>query len=179
MAKKSMQLKYKSRKRQRNKYNPNVSKKDEAKSFLVTLGGVLVFLAVMYLIVFGMEKIGLFQMGYTAPNKEATEFDYERIPVGTVFNRSDNTYYVLFDDYSTRLSSDPYINLLVKKSGIKAYTVDMSLSENSKYKGEKENRKASNVSELSINDITLIKIVNGRITDYKVGTEEIEEYLEK
>ena len=55
----------------------------------------------------------------------------------------------------------------------------MSIKENAKYKGETANKKATKVSELSINDITLIKISNGKITTYLVGNEEIEGYFNK
>ena len=55
----------------------------------------------------------------------------------------------------------------------------MSLKENSKYAGEEANKKATKVSELSINDINLIKITNGRISEYYVGSEEIEGHFNK
>ena len=55
----------------------------------------------------------------------------------------------------------------------------MSKKENSKYAGEKPNKKATRASELSINDTTLIKITNGRITEYYVGNTEIERHFNK
>lgn len=180
MAKKSMKLKYKSKKRERNKYDPTMNTKDSAKSFVKTFIGVLIFLGLMYLMVFGLEKLGLFQLGYTAPTKEDTEFDYEKIPIGTVFTRSEKTYYVLFDKYESVMTSDSYVNALVDSiDKVRVYKVDMSLGENAKYAGEKPNKKATRASELSINDITLIRITNGRIAEYYVGNEEIERHFNK
>ncbi len=177
MAKNKMQIKYKSQKRERNKNNIEVSSVDSAKSFGKTLIGVVVFLGVMYLCVFGMQKLGIFEKGYTKPTKEETTFSYEYIKIGTVFNRSDKTYYVLFDNYKNNYTNDAYINTLLSKSSIPVYKVDMNVKENQSAKGNEPNRKATKPSELSINDITLIKINNGKITDYVVSRDSIEEYL--
>ena len=179
MAKKGMTLRYKPRKRQRNKYNPTMSTDDSIKSFGKTCLYVFLFLGLMALMVFGMKKMGTFDRGYTAPEKEETAFDYVNISIGTVFNRSDKAYYVLFDDYGTNLSSDVYISTLLEDVDIPVYKVDMSKEVNAKYKGEEANKKATNSNELSINDITLIRIVNGKIANYIIGSEAIEEYLSK
>lgn len=179
MAKKSMQLKYKPKKRERNKANEEITTEDNIKSICKTFIGVLVFLGLMYLMGLGFQKLGAFDIGYTAPSKEAATISYEYIPVSTVFNRSDKEYFVLFDNYESSITSDSYINQLISndKSHV-YYKVDMSLKENAKVKGETANKNASNVSELSINDITLIKITNGKITMYLTGSESIEDYLE-
>ena len=179
MAKKGMQLKYKPKKRERNK-NVEQNQDDSVKSFIKTLVGVIVFLGLMYLMGFGLQKLGVFDAGYTAPTKEATKFSYEYIPASTVFNRSDNTYYVLFDNYKSSFTSDSYINSLIdKETKTAVYKVDMSIEENARIKGEKANPKATKFNELSINDITLIKITNGRISMYLSGIDKIEEYLVK
>ena len=177
MAKKGMRLKYKSRKRERNKVQDVES--TSLKSTLYTILGVVIFLGVMYLMILGLQKLGLFEAGYTAPTKEETTIGYEYIPIGTVFTRNEKTYYVLFDDFGNKLTADNYVNTLLADSKISVYKVDMTVNENAKYKGEKANKKATKASELSINDITLIKITNGRISNYYVGSEEIEEFLKK
>ena len=73
-----------------------MNEKDTFKSGVKVFIGVGIFLGLMYLCVVGMEKLGVFMAGYTAPTKE-TKIDYEYINVGTVFNRPDKVYYVLFD----------------------------------------------------------------------------------
>jgi len=178
MAKNGMNIRYKTRKRERNKYNPTMNTNDSFKEFGMTLLFVCLFLGLMGLMVFGMNKMGVFQRGYTEPTKEDTKVDYVNIPIGTVFNRAEKEYYVLFDNYKNSITSDAYINALLSDSNIRVYKVDMNRADNAKYKGDKANKKASKVSELSINDITLIKITNGRISSYLVGSEEIEGFLD-
>ena len=177
MAKKNMQIRYKKQKRERNK-KEEITKDDQIKSIIKTVAIVLVFIGIMYLMMLGLEKLGVFEMGYTAPSHE-TEFSYEYIKVGTVFNRSDSTYYVLFDDYSNNISSNTYLdNTISSKLDSPVYKVDMSKGQNAKYKGENPNKDAKEPSELQINDITLIRINNGRIDMYLTGSEEIEEFVD-
>ena len=176
MTKKKMNIKYKSKKRERNKYDPTLSKEAAIKSAVKVVIGVGIFLCLMYLCVLGMEKMGLFQAGYTAPSKDS-KIDYEYINVGTVFNRSDKNYYVVFDDYSTNISYDLYIDTLLDNVKIPVYKVDMSKGENKKFASDKSNKKATNPNELKINGLTLIKISNGKIKDYIEGSKNIEEYL--
>ncbi|MBR4177774.1 MAG: hypothetical protein IKR57_00305 [Bacilli bacterium] len=180
MAKKGMQLKYKTKKRERNKVNEEVTTTDSIKSFGKTLIGVVIFLGLMYLMGIGFQKLGAFDIGYTAPTKDATEISYEFIPASTVFNRSDSVYYVLFDNYKNSFSNYNYIEKLIEKETKTAvYKVDMSKKDNAKVIGEKANPKATKYSELSIDDVTLIKITKGKITLYLSGSEKIEEYLSK
>ena len=130
MAKNKMQIKYKTQKRVRNKDKKEETTVDTIKSFGYTLLGVFVFMGVCYLMVLGMKSLGVFEAGYTAPVKGDTEFDYEFIPIGTVFNRSDKNYYVLFDNYESDFTSDPYINSLLEDETIPVYKVDMSKNTN-------------------------------------------------
>ena len=174
MAKKGMNIRYKSRKRERNKYNP--SEEEGLKSNIKVVVGAIIFFGLMYLLALGLGKLGLFEAGYTAPQGDTTT-DYEYIPIGTVFNRSESEYFVLFDDYSTKISYDVYIETLANNSKTKVYKVDMGKKANAKYKGEKANPKATRAEDLSINGITLIKITNGKIRDYVQGSDKIEEYL--
>ena len=176
MAKKKMNIRYKSRKRERNKFDPTMSKEDTFKSGFRVFLGVVVFLGLMYAGVYGMEKLGVFQAGYSAPSTDDS-IDYEYINVGTVFNRSDTTYLVMFDDYSSNISYDLYIDTLLGESKTPVYKVDMSKKENSKYASEVGNKKATRSDELKINGKTLIKISNGKIKDYIEGSDNIEAYL--
>ncbi len=176
MAKKGRNIKYKSRKRERNKYDPTITKDDAFKNGSKIFLSVLIFLGVMYLGVIGMEKLGVFQARYTAPSKE-NKIDYDYINVGTVFNRSEKSYFVMFDDYSTNISYDLYIDSLLSDSKTTVYKVDMSKKENSSVSSNSGNKKATNANELKINGRTLIKISNGRIKDYIEGSNNIEAYL--
>ena len=135
MAKRGMNIRYKSRKRERNKYNPTMNTNESIREAGMTVLYVVLFLGLMGLAVYGMNKMGVFQRGYTAPEKEETKIDYVNIPIGTVFNRSEKEYYVLFDNYRNDVSSDSYINELLKDSKIRVYKVDMNRADNAKFKG--------------------------------------------
>ena len=113
MAKKSMNMKVKSVKRERNKNKEERTTLDEMKSFVFIFVGVLGFLGLCYLGMLGMQALGVFDKGYVAPSKGETEIDHEFISIGTVFNRELDTYYVLFDNYESNYTKDAYINYLV------------------------------------------------------------------
>ena len=109
MAKNNMKLKYKAQKRERNK-KEEVTFKDQVLSVVKTVLGIAVFLGVCYGCVIGMEKLGLFEKGYTKPEKESATIDTKYIAMGNVFNRSDKEYYVLFDNYQDTYKTNRYIN---------------------------------------------------------------------
>lgn len=175
MAKKSMQVRYKKQKRERNKIKYELDEKNGFKSFGISLISVLAFIGILYLGVLGMEKLGVFQSGYTKPTKEATEISDEYIVIGTVFNRPEKEYLVLFDDYDENIY--PYINTLAENNKLRTYKVDMSKGENAKYKSDDANANAKKDNELKINDVTLIKVKNGKVSKYIVGEDNIEEFL--
>lgn len=175
MSKNNMGIKYKRPKRERNKTNHSMNEADGFKNFLIVLASVLVFIGFIYLGVLGLEKLGVFEAGYTKPSKEATEISTEYIMIGTVFNRPEKDYIVIFDDYSKNIN--PYVNSIAENYKLRAYKVDMSKSENSKYKSDKENTNVKKDSDLKINDVTMIRITNGKVSKYIVGADKIEEYL--
>ena len=178
MAKSKMQLKYKTPKRERNKNKKDVDSDIQLKSFLINLFSVLLFIGIVYAGVYGLKKLGVFDPGYTKPTTEAATIDYKYILLGTVFDRADKDYYVIFDDYEK--NAHKYANALVEDNDkIPVYKVDTSKKENSSCLSEESNPNAKNASELKINDITLIRITNGKIAKYVTGSEKIEEQFSK
>lgn len=173
MAKNKMQIKYKKPKRERNKYNNELQDEIKLKSFLINLFSVLSFIVLVYLGVIGLKSLGLFDQGYIKPTKESTTINYEYILYGTVFDRKEKEYYVIFDNYDKNINS--YINnLITSKSKIPVYKVDLSKKENEGCISSKSNSKAKNANELEINDLTLIRITNGKISKYFTGSAAIE-----
>ena len=171
MAKNKMQIKYKRAKRERNKNKEEVTFKDELISFCKTLGIVVVFVGVLYLGVLGLKALGVFEKGYTKPTSETT-ISYEYILIGTVFNRNEKEYYVIFDDFEKDLHAN--ISDIVSNKKLPVYKVDMSKSENALFKSEESNTKAKDASELKINDVTVIKFKDHKIAEYITGVENIE-----
>ena len=178
--KKSMNLKYKSPKRERKNKDEEKEKENYIKNTIKSVCGVIIFFGCAYLIVLGMEKLGVFEAGYTAPNKEDAQVSYEYISPGMVFNRPEKTYYVMFDDYTNNFTYDVFIDgLLANEKDYRVYKVDMSKDGNGKYYSEESNPNPTNPNELKINGKTLIKITNGKVAQYLEGSEAIEGLLNK
>ncbi len=174
MAKNNMKLRYKNQKRERNKNKENDELK--LKSIITTVSSVLAFIVICYLCVLGMKALGVFDLGYTKPSKEETTISYEYILIGTSFNREENEYFVVYDNYEK--NNYQYTNKLISSNAkIPVYKVDMSKGENAGYISDESNPDAKNASELKINDITLIRFKDGKIVKYITGSDEIEEYI--
>lgn len=175
MAKSKMQMRYKSVKRERNKVKQEVTVKDQVKSFLINLVSVLLFIGAVYLGILGLSALGVFDAGYTKPTKEATSISYEYILIGTVFDRAEDEYFVIFDDFEKNLNSN--LSELAENKKLPVYKVDMSKGENASYLSDKSNPNAKSVDELMINDVTLIRVKKGKIIKYITGVDNIEAYL--
>ena len=159
---------------------------------------------VVVLIVFGatilMNKLGVFDEGYTKPERGEIIISYEDATVGTIFNRPDTEYYVVFDDFTE--NPNQYLTSIlfrysneeetlpiykvdmsngfnIKYAALPIYKVDISNGFNIKYAGEQGNPSAQKVEDIKINGVTLIKIVNGKNVKYIEGTTNIENELLK
>lgn len=141
---------------------------------------------VVVLIVFGatilMNKLGVFDEGYTKPERGEIIISYEDATVGTIFNRPDADYYVIFDDFTE--NPNQYLTSILfrysnEEETLPIYKVDMSNGFNTKYAGEQGNPSAQKVEDIKINGVTLIKIVNGKNVKYIEGTTNIENELLK
>ncbi len=147
---------------------------------------IAIGVGVVVLVVFGatilMNKLGVFDEGYTKPERGEIIISYEDATVGTIFNRPDTEYYVVFDNF-TENPNQYLTSILFRYSsiedGLPIYRVDMSNGFNTKYAGEQGNPSAQKVEDVKINGVTLIKIVNGKNVKYIEGTTNIENELLK
>jgi len=177
MAKSKMNIKYKSRKRERNK-KKEIDPKSEMKSNIITVISIGLVIAFVYVGVILLEKSGAFEAGYTKPDK-VTEISYSDILIGEAFNRNESDYLVLFDEFDSN-TYDVYVRGLAEQYESKnIYYVDMSLSPNKNYKSEEVNTNPKNVNDLKINGITLMRVLNGKVTEYITGSENVANYLKK
>ncbi len=174
MTKSKMNIKQKTRKRERNKKNVTVEETGFKRPLITSLV-VVGFIAVIYLGALGLEKLGVFEAGYTKPDTSAS-IGYDNILLGETFNRPETEYLVLFDTFGDK-TNDTYIEYLADQYGTHVYHVDMCTKENESYKSDTANLDASSSSELKINDITLITISNGAISRYLTGADAIAEAL--
>ena len=173
-----MNLKYKSPKRERKNKDEEQQKENEIKNTVKLICGVIIFIGLAYLLVLGMEKLGIFEAGYTAPEKEPAEVGYVYITGGMVFNRPEKTYYVLFDDFTNTFTYDIYVDgLLQDQKDYRVYKVDMGKDGNGQYKSEESNQNPTNPSELKIKGVTLIKITNGKVAKSLEVNEAIEAFF--
>ena len=147
---------------------------------------IAIVVAIVVALVFGatmlMNKLGVFDEGYTKPEKGEIIISYEDATVGTIFNRPDAEYYVIFDDFTE--NPNQYLTSILfrysnEEETLPIYKVDMSNGFNTKYAGEQGNPSAQKVEDIKINGVTLIKIVNGKNVKYIEGTTNIENELLK
>lgn len=173
-----MQKRYKNKRERKNKIE--TTNENGLKTIIITASSVVLFIGLFYGLNLILTKMGAFEEGYTKPIKTAAEINYDEILYGNVFNKPEKTYYVIFDTYGD-LTNNVYIEYLIssKEYSNKIYKVDLSNPMNKNINSDKSNKKASKPSELEINDTTLIKISSGKITNYIIGDEKIESYLEK
>ena len=160
----------------------NSSDEGEIKSFIIIIVVISILISAIYGITEALNKD-------KAPEETivAGKVNYDKISIGTLFNRKLKEYYVLIynsdaDDavlYSTITSK---YNANKEKDGfIKLYYCDLSNSLNNKYydvnEDGKSNPKATNINELDLGYYTLLKIKDGKIVKYVENYDEIKKIL--
>lgn len=156
------------------------TEENNIKTFLISVIIILGCLGIVYLFTLLAQKKGLFDEGYNKPETKTPSISYTNITSGTVFDRDEDEYYVLFID--TKDSSYIYISSIIAKyeendDYLPIYIVDLNDSFNKNIIGEEDNEDASDSSELSIKDYALMKVEDGENTKYLSTLEEIEEEL--
>ena len=149
------------------KYTSEESK--EVKKFII----ILLSIIVLVLAVYGITRL----INNNKDNNEdrtvtAGAIDYDKVSVGTLFNRADDEYYVIV--YDGEASNAIYYSALMnkymdKEKSNKVYFCDLSNELNKKYyvgEDKDSNPNATTSSELAFKDLTLIKIKNGKIVKY-------------
>ena len=112
-------------------------------------------------------------------NNNVDSIQYTEILLGTIFNKKENSYYVIAEFKDDEKNYSSYVNEYNKKEdALNIYYVDMNDAMNSKYINDEENI-TNDISDLRISKTTLFKIENGQITEHYSGNEKILEYFEK
>lgn len=133
----------------------------------ISVGVLIVFVLVLLGSKLAMGEI---KLGKKSNNEEkVTKIDYQEIIVGEMFNRKNNEYYVLAYNFSDSYASyyKSLINNYQLSNSMPFYIVDLDKKINSEY--------ASN--SLNINEPTLIKISDSKITDKIVGKDNIIDFF--
>ena len=112
-------------------------------------------------------------------NNNVDSIQYAEILLGTIFNKKENSYYVIAEFKDDEKNYSSYVNEYNKKEdALNIYYVDMNDAMNSKYINDEENI-TNDISDLKISKTTLFKIENGQIVEHYSGNEKILEYFEK
>ncbi len=139
---------------------------------------VLVTLLLVYLLTVYITKNSTDSV--VKETTENTTIQYNEILAGTSFNQLDKEYLVLFYDVDADTNSAYYTlksDYEAKDDALPIYYVNLGSKLNSDCISGESNENAENASELKINDTTLIKFTNNKISEYIVGAEDISNYL--
>lgn len=157
--------------KKKNNKMEETSNQYNVKSIIVLIVCVLVVFLGFYLFTLHMTK-----KSDTSTEEETNDevsISYDTILLGQSLSMSDDSYYVLFYDFSDDGTSSIYENLFTNyksKDEISIYRVDMSSGFNKSYLNEEEsNSSPSSISEFSIKGATLMKIENHEVVDYVEG----------
>lgn len=153
---------------------------NEIKSFIIIITIIVVLIGVIY----GVTE--LLKKKDNEPESKITEgkIDYDKVSVGTLLNRPYDEYYVMVynsSDTEAVLYSTILSKYAKKEKGLKIYFCDLDNKLNASYynvnNDGKSNPKAKSISELNFGDLTLIKVKNGKITNYIEDYDKIKETL--
>lgn len=157
----------------KNKKTLNVDKyvseeSKEVRKFII----ILLSIIIIVLAVYAVTKLVGKDEESAKSNITAGEIDYDKVSVGTMFNRLDSEYYVIVYDGDD--ANAIYYSALINKymdseDSLKVYFCDLSNELNKKYYVQNEsvsNPKATKPSELAFKDLTLIKIKDGKNVKY-------------
>lgn len=166
------------------KNNIKSEEKDGFYKFVTTVTVILLTLIACYLII-GVFITKEINFGNNKDKNETEEknevsIDNSTITAGQIFDQKDTSYYVVIYDFYSKLTAiSSWISLYNSNNGsIPIYKVDSSKKFNSSYIVEKDsNKNPINYSDLKIISPTLIKIDNGRVSNYVEGEDDIKAIL--
>ena len=156
-----------------------VSASKQIKELLIIILIVAIVFGLIYFLTVGANKLGWFDNHYNKPAVQEATISYETIQVGTILNRSESSYYVaLYDSKNNSMYIETLIDSYKSKEGAtKIYSVDLSEGLNRSIISDVAVTDVNNVSDLRINDTTLLYIRNGKIVQSYIGINEIETVL--
>ncbi len=141
----------------------------EVRRFVIILFSIIILVLVVYGVTRLLKKDTNNQTDNTVT---AGSIDYDKVSVGTMFNRDIKEYYVMLydgEDSNAMLYSAIINKYMSSEKALKIYYCDLGNKLNSDYKitdSETSNPSASNINDVKFGDLTLVKIKNGKITKY-------------
>lgn len=178
MAKKSNTKNKKNKKVNNNKRIIETSNSNEVSKVIKCTVIILIVLVLVYLLTVYITKNSTDSV--VKERVDNTTIQYDEILVGTSFKQQDDEYLVLFYNVDNDINSAYYTlksDYEAKDDALPIYYVNLASKLNSDCISAESNESATNASELKINDTTLIKFTNNKISEYIVGAEKISDYL--
>ena len=142
---------------------------------------MIIILVVVVFIVIGLYFITerLVNKDNNTIEKVDVKIDYDIATIGTMFNRIEDTYYVLI--YSSSLYSNELDETLLdyrsSDNYIKTYYIDLDKKINSIASGDTTVKYPTNSNEVKVNEPVLYKISNNKVVSSYIGVSEIESIL--
>lgn len=155
----------------------SVNEEIDIKGAVIVVLSILAVVGALYGLTVGAQKLGWFDEGYVKPEVKSATISYENILAGMTFNRAEDEYYVVFDDFdsddSIYLSSLGSLYNQKKEGKLPVYVVNLANGMNKNIISEEANPYVQDVSELRIDDATLIKVKSGKNVKYIKGVDNI------
>lgn len=179
----SNKVKLNDKKRKKVKFNGDKYISEDSKeirNFLIILFSIIIIV----LIIYGVSRYFIKDED-TNTEDTITEgtIDYDKVSVGTMLNRHYDEYYVaIYDEENPKavLYSAIITNYLNNENITKVFFCDLGNKLNSKYYVGSDgvsNPQAQNINEFAFEDLTLIKVKDGKIIKYLEDFEKIKEEL--
>ncbi len=163
--------------------NESTEDGNEIKRFIIIVLVITVIAGVVYFVTEKFTKKD--EEEYVDPI-QAGSIDYDKVIVGTIFNRPYDDYYVLVYN-SEDQNAVKYSNLMATYTesmignNKKIFFCDLNNALNKDYydvnADKKSNPKAKSLEELDFGDLTLLEIKSGKIVKYSESYEEIKDIL--
>ena len=137
---------------------------------LIIISGIIFGVFYLATALFMTEELDWFKKEEETTNTDTTQSVANTILAKEALSQKEDTYYVYFYDYTDEVSS---VSTSIKSIKDKVYKVNTKDGFNSNYVSEDTNKDATNIDELKVKALTLIKVVDGTIVEYYEGKEEI------
>lgn len=144
--------------------------------FFVILISVLVVVGVVY----GVSRLFIKETNPYEDEVTEGEINYDVVTVGTMFNRSDNEYYVALyekDDPNAILYSAIINKYSKKDSSLKVYFCDLTNTLNKEYIKDVSNPNAKTIDDVAFGEFTFVKIKSKKIVKYFENIDDVKKEL--
>lgn len=153
----------------------------EVKKFIFVLVGLVIILVGVYFFTRAFVTKDLSKKTEDVSYTEG-KVNYNAVIVGTLLNRPNKEYYVIA--YSSEGASASYYNTLTskyvsKESALPMYYLDLENELNKDYMASDENASKSftNIKDLKLGSLTLIKVKEGKVAKFMINEEEMKKEL--